>query len=78
MSTLNADNFLKIICPNCKTYIKYSKEEFRKSIKEKVLICKLSNKSIPLKQNIVNNFFKNYLKYFLASFLLYIYIYYIM
>lgn len=55
MSTLNADNFLKIICPNCKTYIKYSKEEFRKSIKEKVLICKLCNNSIPLKQSIDNN-----------------------
>ena len=55
MSTLNADNFLKIICPNCKTDIKYSKEEFHKSIKEKVLICKLCNNSIPLKQSIDNN-----------------------
>ena len=55
MSTPNADNFSKIICPNCKTYIKYSKEEFRKSIKEKTLICKLCNNIIPLKQNMDNN-----------------------
>lgn len=49
MNENKVDNFLKLICPNCKTYVRYSKEEIYKGIKENNLLCKLCNNKISVK-----------------------------
>ena len=43
------DNILNVICPNCKTYVIYTKEEMNEMIKNKKLTCKLCNNNIPIK-----------------------------